>query len=110
MASGAAAPMPQAWPTGWEVIAPGGTSRSYFSISDGNPRNSVMGTCIGHVWIGQIVNRTFANWTTYPDRPCTMLALNPNDARHFIYTKPPLTYQSTDGGQTFESVASSKVR
>ena len=25
-------------------------------------------------------------------------------ADHFIYTKPPLTYQSSDGGKTYESL------
>ena len=29
-----------------------------------------------------------------------MLALDPNDALHFLYTHPPTTYRSLDGGKT----------
>ena len=36
------------------------------------------------------LDRTAANWTRFPGRPCTMLALDPNDGAHFIYSQPPL--------------------
>ena len=38
-----------------------------------------------------------------------MLAMNPNNADHFIYTKPPMTYQSMDGGATYESLNHSNI-
>ena len=97
------------WPAGWNVIGPGGTSRSYFSISDSDAANSVVGTCLHHVWIGKVVNQTYAEWTQFPEQPCTMLCLDPNDASHFIYTKPPVTRQSWDGGLTHESLNHSNI-
>jgi hypothetical protein len=77
--------------------------------------NSVLGGCLGgHVFVGTIINRTHADWTTVDPaiaktRPCTMLAMDPNNAAHFIYTKPPLTYQSMDGGKTYESLNHSNI-
>ena len=38
-----------------------------------------------------------------------MLAMNPNDKDHFIYTKMPLTYQSVDGGLRYESLNHSNI-
>ena len=38
-----------------------------------------------------------------------MLAMNPNNKDHFIYTKPPMTYQSMDGGLTYESLNHSNI-
>lgn len=51
--------------------------------------NSVLGGCLGgHVFIGTILNATAIDWTTVngTERPCTMLAMDPNNAEHFIYT------------------------
>ena len=95
----------------WNLIPPGGWGRAgYLSVSDSLHTTSVLGGCLGgHVCIGVVLNQTAANWSYFPDRPCTMLALNPNDASHFIYTKPPLTYQSTDGGRTYESLNHSDI-
>ena len=50
-----------------------------------------------------------ADWTSFKDRPCTMLALNPNNADHIFYTHPPMTYQTTDGGKTWESLNKSGI-
>ena len=77
----------------WQIIPPGGLSRGYFSVSDSNPQNSIVGICMRILWIGTIVNRTAADWVQYPTRPCTMLALDPNDGTHFIYTQPPLIWR-----------------
>ena len=52
------------------------------------------------VALGTIINATTANWTMLPDWPCTMLALHPTREDEFIYTHPPLTYRSLDGGKT----------
>ena len=52
------------------------------------------------VALGTILNATTANWTMLPDWPCTMLALHPTREDEFIYTHPPLTYRSLDGGKT----------
>ena len=97
----------------WRVIPPGGVQKTYISVADvqsnGDASNSVLGACVGHLWIGVIVNRTYANWTVFPDRPCVMAALNPNNASHFIYTHPPITYQSLDGGATFENLNHSNI-
>jgi len=95
----------------WSVIPPGGWGHAgYLTVSDSRGANAVLGGCLGgHVFVGDVINTTAANWTSFPDRPCTMLALNPNDANHFIYTKPPLTYQSMDGGQTYESLNHSNI-
>ena len=95
----------------WNIIPPGGWGRAgYLTLSDNDGKNSMLGGCLGgHVFIGTVINTTAANWTSFPDRPCTMLALNPNNPKHFIYTKPPLTYQSMDGGQTYESLNHSNI-
>ena len=63
------------------------------------------------VFVGTIVNTTAIDWTTVngTGRPCTMLAMDPNNADHFIYTKPPMTYQSMDGGKTYESLNHSNI-
>ena len=95
----------------WNVIGPGGWgSAGYLTQSDNNGGNTVLGGCLGgHVYFGTTINTTAANWTSFPDRPCTMLALNPNNKDHFIYTKPPMTYQSIDGGKTYESLNHSGI-
>jgi len=95
----------------WSLIPPGGWGRAgYLTVSDSLQSTSVVGACLGgHVVIGVVINETAANWTSFPDRPCTSLALNPNNKDHFIYTKPPLTYQSVDGGRTFESLNNSNI-
>ena len=78
----------------WQVIPPGGMQRGYFSVSDSNLRNSIVGSCVaGTPWIGNILNRTAANWTHFPGRACTMLALDPNNGSKFIYTQPPLIWR-----------------
>ena len=75
----------------------------YLTVSDSVKGTSVVGGCVGgHVTIGTVINFTAAKYTSFPTRPCVMLALNPNNADHFIYTKPPMTYQSVDGGKTYE--------
>jgi len=93
----------------WSVIPPGGMERGYFSLSDTKVpgANSVIGTCVSGVpWIGRIVNKTFANYTQFPNRTgCTMLALDPNDEDHFIYTTVPApSYQTFDGGKTWGAI------
>lgn len=95
----------------WNLIPPGGWGRAgYLTVSDSLGSASVLGGCLGgHVFIGTVINATAANWTSFPDRPCTMLALNPNNKDHFIYTKPPITYQSMDGGQTYENLNHSNI-
>ena len=102
----------------WSCIPPGGWGRGgYLTVADADKdgkllQNSVLGGCLGgHVFIGTIINTTAADWTTVngTGRPCTMLALNPNNQNHFIYTKPPLTYQSMDGGLTYESLNHSNI-
>ena len=95
----------------WSVIPPGGWGQAgYLTVSDSLKTTSVLGGCVGgHVTIGVVVNETYAKWTSFPDRPCVMLALDPNDKDHFIYTHPPLTYQSIDGGKTFESLNHSNI-
>ena len=99
----------------WSIIPPGGWGRGgYLTVADAaNGKllaNSVIGGCLGgHVYIGTILNTTAAKWTSYPDRPCVMLALNPNDKDHFIYTHPPITYQSMDGGKTYENLNHSNI-
>ena len=90
--SAGVANMPQAGGA-WNVIPPGGMQRGYFSVSDSNPLNSIVGSCPdGTPWVGTILNQTAANWTRFKGRPCTMLALDPNDGKHFIYTQPPLVW------------------
>ena len=102
----------------WDCVGPGGWGRGgYLTVSDADGKgiplkNSVLGGCLGgHVFIGTIINTTAIDWTTVngTSRPCTMLAMNPNNADHFIYTKPPLTYQSMDGGATYESLNHSNI-
>lgn len=101
----------------WNIIPPGGWGRGgYLTVSDaGNGKlldNSVVGGCLGgHVFVGTIINNTAADWSTVngTDKPCVMLALNPNDKDHFIYTHPPMTYQSMDGGLTHESLNHSNI-
>lgn len=63
--------------------------------------------CLGRIpWVGAIVNRTYAKYTTFPKQTgCVMLAMDPNDARHFIYsTVPAPSYQTFDGGASFEAI------
>ena len=55
-------------------------------------------------YLTRISHPAQAEWNSFPSRRCSMVALDPNDADHFIYTKPPTTYQSKDGGRTFESL------
>lgn len=95
----------------WNLMGPRGWgSAGYLTVSDSIPGTSVVGGCLGgHVTFGTVVNFTSATWTSYPNRPCVMLALNPNNADHFIYTKPPMTYQSVDGGETYESLNHSGI-
>lgn len=102
----------------WNCIGPGGWGRGgYLTVSDADGsgkllENSVLGGCLGgHVFIGTIINTTLVDWTTVngTGRPCVMLAMNPNNKDHFIYTKPPLTYQSMDGGATYESLNHSNI-
>ena len=53
------------------------------------------------VVFGTIINATAAEWRFLGKGwPCVMLALDPKDALHFIYTHPPTTYRSLDGGKT----------
>jgi hypothetical protein len=70
--------------------------RGYFSVSDSDPLNSIVGSCLGgRPWVGTILNRTAANWThrsQLDTRSCTMLALDPNNGNHFMYTQPPLVW------------------
>ena len=71
-----------------------------------------MGGCLGgKVFVGTIINKTSVDWTTVngTGRPCVMLALDPNNQDHFIYTHPPETYQTTDGGATYESLNHSNI-
>jgi hypothetical protein len=94
--------------------------------------NSVIGACIGGVpWVGPIVNRTYqaraelptrraqpadreadasrvarryANYTVFKNQTggCIMLAMDPNDADHLIYsTSPAPSYQTFDGGKSW---------
>ena len=102
----------------WSCIPPGGWGRGgYLTVADAGSdgkllQNSVLGGCLGgHVFVGTILNTTHADWTTVngTGRPCVMLAMNPNNADHFIYTKPPMTYQSMDGGATYESLNHSNI-
>ena len=37
----------------------------------------------------EVINTTAADWRQLPDHPCVMLALDPNNEQHFMYTKPP---------------------
>ena len=79
---------------------------SYISVSDGNgdgtkKDNSVVAACMGNLVLGTILNATAASWRFLgKDWPCVMVALDPRDASHFLYTHPPLTYRSLDNGQT----------
>ena len=110
---------PKHWPGEWNLIPPGGWGRAgYLTLADapasmtpkGSEGSSVLGSCLGgHVWLGTVINATSANWTSLPDRPCTMLALNPNNADHILYTHPPMTYQTINGGQTWESLNHSGI-
>jgi len=102
----------------WNCIGPGGWGRGgYLTVSDADAhgallKNSVLGGCLGgQVFVGTILNATHADWTTVngTGRPCVMLAMNPNNKDHFIYTKPPMTYQSMDGGLTYESLNHSNI-
>lgn len=86
---------------------------AYMSSSDSNGTlaNSVIGGCIwingiqgGRLHLGKIINTTAAEWEFNSTRPCEMIALNPNDARHMIYSKPFATFQTLDGGKTFEDL------
>ena len=46
---------------------------------------------------------------SYHPFPVARLSLNPNNKDHFIYTKPPMTYQSMDGGKSYESLNHSGI-
>ena len=102
----------------WKLIPPGGWGRGgYLTVADaGHGKllpNSVVGGCLGgHVFVGVILNNTAADWSiqnrsTAP--PCVMLALNPNNKDHWIYTHPPFTGQTMDGGKTYESLNHSDI-
>ena len=93
-------------------MGPGGWGRGgYLSLSEGVPGTSVLGGCLGgHVFVGTVVNTTHTDWNqTNATRPCVMLALNPNNADHWIYTHPPMTYQTVDGGKSYESLNHSGI-
>jgi hypothetical protein len=99
----------------WNVIPAAGLARTYLSVSGGNgdgtrKANSVVGACMGEVVFGSIINATSAEWRFLgKEWPCVMLALDPNDAQHFLYTHPPTTYRSLDGGKTRLSCNHSNV-
>ena len=92
----------------WSVIS--ARIPSYLSVTDGNAtHNTKLGACMGVVALGTIINATTANWTMLPDWPCTMLALHPTREDEFIYTHPPLTYRTLDGGKTKVSLNHSNI-
>ena len=102
----------------WQLIpSPGNWARSgYMSVATPHGgSNSKVGGCLsGIAHLAHIVNRTHATWynasSTLPGGGrCVMLCLNPVNTSHFIYTKPPLTYQSLDDGKTFENLNHSNI-
>ena len=58
----------------WRLIPPGGWGRAgYLTQSDAGP-NTVLGGCLdGVVTIGEVTSPTTADWTSFKERPCTML-------------------------------------
>ena len=101
----------------WNLIpSPGDWARSgYMSMATVPGSNSKVGGCLsGIAHLGNIINTTHAVWynasKTLPGQGrCVMLCLHPTRPRHFIYTKPPLTYQSLDDGKTFENLNHSNI-
>ena len=77
---------------------------------DGKPlQNSVVGGCIwvgGHgvVHIATLTSVTSANWTVQLDQPCQSLAIDPNNADHFIVNNASNgahIYETFDGGKSY---------
>merc|ERR1719191_372945 len=91
----------------WSVIpAPGGMTRTYLTVSSpSHLKTSVVGGCLhGALSLATIINTTAADWQTMPNRPCTMVAIDPNNEKHLLYTHPPVTMQSWDSGKTLEDL------
>ena len=74
--------------------------------------NSVVGGCIwpdqshGVVHIATIINETAADWMVQLDQPCQSIAMDPNDADHFLVNNASNglhVYESTDGGQSYHT-------
>lgn len=74
----------------WNLIPPGGWGRAgYLTQSDALP-NTVLGGCLdGVVTIGEVTSPTNANWTSFKERPCTMLG------PYHLPSSPPPTLQDT---------------
>ena len=79
----------------------------------GNPlANSVVGGCLwpnhamGVVHIATLINTSAARWNVQLDQPCQSMAIDPNNADHFLVNNASNgahVYESTDGGKTYHT-------
>eukprot|EP00041_Stephanoeca_diplocostata_P035710 m.1269389 g.1269389 ORF g.1269389 m.1269389 type:complete len:245 (+) comp24746_c0_seq51:134-868(+) len=91
----------------WNLIpSPKGAWNTPMSVAlDGS--TSVVAGCLGGVvWLGTIRNATSADFTELPAITCAVVAINPNDKSHFLYSNATgwQTWESTDGGRTVHNL------
>lgn len=104
----------------WQLIRspPGHSAWRTNPVSASGYRNGarlaqpVVGGCLwpahsgGVVHLATLLNATAAAWTVQLDQPCQSLALDPNDADHFVVNNASNglhVYESTDGGATYHT-------
>ena len=109
----------------WSVIPTpanvSGFDTTYISTADSDPKhaqNSVVGGCLVNssgarfAHIATVTSKTEARWASYPNMSCIDLALDPNDASHFILvriTRGLHVWETTDGGASFHSLGKNEI-
>lgn len=91
----------------WSVIpSPAGDWTTPLSIAVDNGESVVVGCLQGSVFLGRTRNTTAADWTPLPDVKCAVVAIDPNDKNHFLYSNSTgwQTWESTDGGKTVHNL------
>jgi hypothetical protein len=62
--------------------------------------------------IATVISKTEASWAAFPNMSCIDLALDPNDAGHFILvriTRGLHVWETTDGGDSFHSLGKNSI-
>ena len=93
----------------WAIIPAWGVTRGgFFSVSDGLGHTSVVAYCTGLVQIATIVNRTYME-IAQQNYSCQQTCIDPNDAHRWMWTHPPSSMITTDGGKSVVNLNHSNI-
>lgn len=87
----------------WSLIkSPRGDWRTPLSLAIDGATSVVAGCLGGVVFLGTILNTTSADWVELDAMKCAVVAVDPKDKNHFLYSNATgwQTWESTDGGST----------